>query len=43
MAVIKLVAKHGDFVIEVEDKKVDDIIVLYQDLLMKLEVLKHEG
>lgn len=43
MAKIKLIAKHGDFIIEVEDKKVDEVIVLYQEFLMKLETLKREG
>lgn len=43
MANIKLIAKHGDFTVEVEGKKPDEIIALYQELLMKLETLKREG
>ncbi len=43
MAEIKLIAKHGDFTIEVKDSKPDNLIVLYQELLMKLEVLKKRG
>lgn len=43
MATIKLIAKHGDFTIEVESEKIDELITLYQELLMKLEVLKREG
>lgn len=43
MAELKLIVSHGDFTIEIKDKKPDDLISAYQELLMKLEVLKKEG
>lgn len=43
MAEVKLIAKHGDFTIEIKGKNVENIVTLYQELRMRLEVVKREG